>query len=222
MTTHEIARRMRARETAPGRYIAKCPKHNDRRASLTIGEGRDGKTLIHCWAGCATESVLASIGLSLRDLFDGTQRTEVPQRVQQRPSEAEIRLSLALEADRVRKELERRGILGELLTDELNDIRRRVGARTGAALEPLHRSPYEGGGFGGRDRDPLWPLIFEAAWHRVCVAFYGAPLPTLQEFADASLRPPSLLLVLAEDLAACLMREEEHVAAQRRRRIAAA
>jgi hypothetical protein len=57
------------RATAPGRWIAKCPAHEDRRASLSIREADDDKTLVHCFAGCAVDDVVAAAGLELADLF---------------------------------------------------------------------------------------------------------------------------------------------------------
>ena len=47
-----------------------CPAHNDREASLTISRGEKG-TVVHCHAGCETADVLGSVGLSLKDLFEG-------------------------------------------------------------------------------------------------------------------------------------------------------
>ena len=53
-------------------WSAKCPSHEDRNASLSIAEGRDGRCLLFCFAGCNTEDIVGSIGLSLRDLFADT------------------------------------------------------------------------------------------------------------------------------------------------------
>lgn len=50
-------------------YIARCPAHNDGRPSLTIKEV-DGKVLLHCFAGCTTEEVITSIGLTWKDMFE--------------------------------------------------------------------------------------------------------------------------------------------------------
>jgi hypothetical protein len=41
----------------------------DSRASLSIAEGGDGRVLMHCFAGCDTEAILAAIGLEMFDLF---------------------------------------------------------------------------------------------------------------------------------------------------------
>jgi hypothetical protein len=45
-----------------------CPSHNDTRPSLAITPAGD-KVLLHCFAGCNVEAILAAIGLSTRDLF---------------------------------------------------------------------------------------------------------------------------------------------------------
>lgn len=51
-----------------------CPAHEDRHPSLSLGEGEDGRGLVHCFAGCATADVLGALGLGLADLFDGPRR----------------------------------------------------------------------------------------------------------------------------------------------------
>ena len=33
-------------------YSARCPAHDDKRASLSISTGNDGRILLHCHAGC--------------------------------------------------------------------------------------------------------------------------------------------------------------------------
>lgn len=54
--------------TATG-SLARCPAHDDRRASLSVGEGADGKLLLKCFAGCETEQVVQALGLTMKDLF---------------------------------------------------------------------------------------------------------------------------------------------------------
>jgi len=48
---------------------AQCPAHEDRRPSLDVSTGRDGRTLLYCRAGCRAEEVLTAAGLRLADLF---------------------------------------------------------------------------------------------------------------------------------------------------------
>ncbi|MEX0774673.1 MAG: hypothetical protein WD042_03045 [Phycisphaeraceae bacterium] len=50
-------------------WMAKCPSHEDRRPSLSVGVGDDGRALIHCQAGCTPEAVVAALGLTLADLM---------------------------------------------------------------------------------------------------------------------------------------------------------
>jgi type IV pilus biogenesis protein CpaD/CtpE len=57
------------KRTGPGRWLAKCPAHEDRRASLAIRESDDGRTLAHCFAGCSIHEVVAAAGLEISDLF---------------------------------------------------------------------------------------------------------------------------------------------------------
>lgn len=57
----------------PGRWLALCPAHPDRKPSLSIRlEG--GRVLVHCFAGCDADAVLAAVGLSWRDLHRGHAR----------------------------------------------------------------------------------------------------------------------------------------------------
>ena len=68
MTPEQIASAFTAKRVGPNRWQAKCPAHEDRSPSLSIGE-RDGKTLVHCFGGCDVESVLGAVGLTVSDCF---------------------------------------------------------------------------------------------------------------------------------------------------------
>lgn len=50
-------------------YVARCPAHDDKRASLCISTGEDGRILLKCQAGCDYREVAAALGLSEADLF---------------------------------------------------------------------------------------------------------------------------------------------------------
>lgn len=52
-----------------GQWIACCPHHSDKSPSMTIRELDDGRILLHCFAGCPPNDILASIGLRFSDLF---------------------------------------------------------------------------------------------------------------------------------------------------------
>lgn len=49
-------------------WTARCPAHEDRTPSLSIGE-REGKILLHCHAGCSAQAVVNALGISITDLF---------------------------------------------------------------------------------------------------------------------------------------------------------
>src|SRR5262249_30173300 len=50
-------------------WSARCPAHDDRRASLSIAQGDDGTALVKCHAGCDASAILAAVGLKPADLF---------------------------------------------------------------------------------------------------------------------------------------------------------
>ena len=69
MYAKELAERLEsAHEVVTGRYMACCPVHDDKTPSLSISDGDKG-VLLHCHAGCSTDSVLSSLGLKPSDLF---------------------------------------------------------------------------------------------------------------------------------------------------------
>ena len=69
MTLHDILSRLDVKSGNNGRYMARCPCHNDQQASLSVGVGDDGRVLLHCFAGCDTTDIMQSMGLTMRDLF---------------------------------------------------------------------------------------------------------------------------------------------------------
>lgn len=64
-----ISRLDAVKQTGSGRWLARCPAHEDRHASLSIRELEDGRVLIHDFAGCHVDEVLSAIGMSVSDLF---------------------------------------------------------------------------------------------------------------------------------------------------------
>jgi len=48
---------------------ALCPAHPDKKASLSISEGKDGRILLKCFAGCTVEAICEALGLTSSDLF---------------------------------------------------------------------------------------------------------------------------------------------------------
>ena len=46
---------------AGGGWMARCPAHDDRTPSLSIGDAGDGKVLVRCHAGCDQERVISAL-----------------------------------------------------------------------------------------------------------------------------------------------------------------
>ena len=70
LTFSEVLRQFDGvKQTSDSQAMARCPCHNDRKASLSIGKGDDGKVLLYCQAGCKTQDILSKIGLTFSDLM---------------------------------------------------------------------------------------------------------------------------------------------------------
>ena len=67
---HVLERLQGVRRNGSG-WKALCPAHDDHTPSLSVSNG-DGAILIKCFAGCETEDVVSSMGLTMADLFSGT------------------------------------------------------------------------------------------------------------------------------------------------------
>lgn len=52
-----------------GTTFAKCPAHEDGKASLAIKTGDDGRVLLKCHAGCSNVDVVERLGMKMSELF---------------------------------------------------------------------------------------------------------------------------------------------------------
>ena len=68
-----LSRLSGVRRTRNG-WEARCPSHDDRRASLSVGYGDDGRVLLNCFVGCETEKIVSDLGLTMADLFAADER----------------------------------------------------------------------------------------------------------------------------------------------------
>ena len=57
------------RESAPGKWRARCPAHDSKSLTLAVAEF-DGRTVVKCFAGCEVLAVLNAVGLTFSALFD--------------------------------------------------------------------------------------------------------------------------------------------------------
>ncbi len=81
------------RHTGPGRWVARCPAHEDKHPSLAIRELEDGRVLVHDFAGCPIESVLEAVGLEFDVLFPDRPRHSEGRRRERHPFNARDVLS---------------------------------------------------------------------------------------------------------------------------------
>ena len=68
-----------AKATGQGKWMAHCPAHDDRRPSLSIAEGDDGRALVYCHAGCTAGEVTRAMGLKMQDLMPARDPVVQPQ-----------------------------------------------------------------------------------------------------------------------------------------------
>lgn len=71
MTVDELISRLDGVRRSGSGWKAKCPAHADSDPSLSIREGERG-LLVHCFAGCPVEDIIAALELAMRDLFTDT------------------------------------------------------------------------------------------------------------------------------------------------------
>ncbi|MDA8258689.1 MAG: DNA primase [Betaproteobacteria bacterium] len=58
------------KRTGQGRWMARCPAHQDKRPSLSVRELDDGRVLVHCFSnGCSAHEIVSAAGLEISDLF---------------------------------------------------------------------------------------------------------------------------------------------------------
>jgi len=53
-----------------GYWIARCPAHDDDKASLTVTVGKDHPVVLKCFAGCAAEDIVIALGLTWTDVCE--------------------------------------------------------------------------------------------------------------------------------------------------------
>jgi hypothetical protein len=64
-----VLNRLDSFEQRNGYYMALCRAHDDNNPSLGLREGRDGKVLVKCFAGCTFKEIAASLSLEEADFF---------------------------------------------------------------------------------------------------------------------------------------------------------
>ncbi len=73
-----LARLEGVRRTGEGRWVARCPGHEDRAPSLSVRELEDGRVLVHDFAGCGVDEILAVVGMTIAELYPPRPIDHVP------------------------------------------------------------------------------------------------------------------------------------------------
>lgn len=196
-----IARRANARAASSG-WIARCPAHADRSPSLSIREGRDGRTLLRCFAGCDSTAIVRALGLSIADLFE----TYRPVRgLRQRALTADdVEASLQSELVRiVAEESERSGFESAVLTRHRNAARAVVERRLSVKLQREIPPWYE---IEPHSADPAWTLCIDQALS-VAAACRDVSLETLRASIDDLPKTQARVLHYARRLQRSLAQE---------------
>lgn len=65
-----LSRFKKVKKNSANSWMCLCSSHDDKSASLKITQGKDGRVLINCFAGCPPGDVLGAVGLTIDDLFE--------------------------------------------------------------------------------------------------------------------------------------------------------
>jgi putative DNA primase/helicase len=87
MNAQEIAKGLGKFSTTTGGFVAPCPAHDDSNPSLSITDGKDGKVLVHCHAGCDQQVVITA--LKSKKLWPEVEVAE-PKRPRGRPKQVVV------------------------------------------------------------------------------------------------------------------------------------
>ncbi|MCP4039714.1 MAG: hypothetical protein GY733_22410 [bacterium] len=63
-----LSRLTRPKKSGTG-WSACCPAHEDRRPSLSVAVGEDGRVLLACHAGCTADAICAALSIPISELF---------------------------------------------------------------------------------------------------------------------------------------------------------
>jgi len=146
----------------------RCPAHSDRSASLGVSEGREGRILLKCFAGCTPEQIVGALGLAMRDLFpQGAQTTRPVRKIRFRPlTQIEdpietVEAALAREIHNVQgEEAALLGYVPPLISRHENEARRRVQRQLSVQLSRVPAPWYE---VEPHSLDPLWKVCVRQA-----------------------------------------------------------
>lgn len=77
-----LSRLNKVKKSGQNSWMACCPSHADKQASLIITDNGDGHVLLNCFAGCDTYNILKSVGLDWDDVMP---EKAIGHRISQKP-----------------------------------------------------------------------------------------------------------------------------------------
>jgi hypothetical protein len=151
--------RVKIAQTKQGYALGYCPAHSDKsEPSLSIKEGRDGRVLLKCFAGCSATDIIKALDMKMRDLYPWTPGMAAPK---QKPRATKDSLKQAYRAalgiiirQRPPEESD-----APISTAEINRARAIAEFKfCDVELDPRPAKDWEI--HQPWDRDPLWPTWF--------------------------------------------------------------
>jgi hypothetical protein len=202
------------------KWRARCPAHKSHGLTLSIAQADSGGVLIRCFAGCEVSDIAAALNLELFNLAPREKNSFGSSTRHQRPPTADdVRAALTAEA-RVYRDRYHIDDGERLIAADVIKIRRTVSVQLGVSLPPVKRRVADSYA-GGRERDPLWPVLLEQGWFESWIEYDGEPpCCSIDNFAahgELGFR----LLEIAEQRAVAEIRRVVAAATARERRSAA-
>jgi hypothetical protein len=156
------------------KWRARCPAHKSQGLTLSIAQADSGGVLIRCFAGCEVSDIAAALNLELFNLAPREKNSFGSSTRHQRPPTADdVRAALTAEARAYRDKYHIDD--GErLIAADVIKIRRTVSVQLGVSLPPVKRRVADSYA-GGRERDPLWPVLLEQGWFESWIEYDGEP-----------------------------------------------
>ena len=141
MTITDILDRLnRVRKCGDG-WTALCPAHPDKNASLSVGQGEEGRVLLHCFFGCTVVEICEALNIQTSDLFSGSNNGNSHRESKPAPQTEPIKFSVSDEdVDRMRAGLIKSQECQQFIQDRGISLRIAVDLRWGfvSATDPVN------------------------------------------------------------------------------------
>lgn len=69
LTVADVCQQLSGVQRSGKGFMARCPAHEDSKASLKVDTGNDGRVLLHCKAGCKVQEIARALSIEVGQLF---------------------------------------------------------------------------------------------------------------------------------------------------------